>query len=334
MRIPVLIVFIIALTLSQTSGMSWAGESTPQEDLDRDGLHDEFEQEILLRFLPRFMVGSTECAGLPAEFLPDSREPQPIALNATIYGQVFAVDQLEGPGSYLEIHYYHLWREDCGRFGHQLDSEYVSVLARSDDSGQPAQFWKALYWYAAAHEGTICDASNGASASVLDAEERGATVWISPGKHASFLTEGFCNSFGCGGDRCRQMAALPSGRIINLGEPGRPMNGAVWADSEEWPLSGKMVSDFGASGPLADCLRCGIPTFQNESLPPAKAVVLGGNQLLRALELGSVSALSTVSKGSHDTDRALDRASRKTGKSVQQSLRVFGGWLKVLAHSL
>jgi len=304
-------------------------ERALEEDLDRDGLHDEFEHEILLRFQPRFLVSKTECAGLPAEFLPDSHDPQPLALNGTIYGQVFPVEGLERQGAYLEIHYYHLWSRDCGQFGHQLDSEYVSALAQSDDSSQPARLWKALYWYAAAHEGTICDASNGASAKALEAEEKGATVWISSGKHASFLAEDLCHSFGCGGDRCRQMEALTSGRIINLGEPGRPLNGAVWVDSAAWPLAGKMGPDFGAIGSLGGCLQCDTPTFQNASLPPAKAVVLGGNQLLKALEVGGEGALSALSRANEDTDRVLDRVSRKTGKSIQRSIRVLGDWLSV-----
>jgi hypothetical protein len=329
MRLQSQIAAAVFLTFLPGSTISWAGEGVPEGDFDRDGLDDRFEQEVLLRFKPRFLVSRTECAGLPAEFLPDSLDPETVALNGTIYGQVFPGGLQERPGAYLEIHYYHLWSSDCGQFGHRLDSEYVSVLARSDDSSRPAKLWKAVYWYAAAHEGTLCDASNGATAKALDAEEKGATVWISSGKHASFLAEDLCHSFGCGGDRCEQMEVLPPGRMINLGEPGRPLNGAVWVDSSEWPLAGKMVPDFGFDGSVAGCLFGDTPSFHNSSLPPAKAVVLGGNQLLKGLEVGGGGALSALSLANEDTNRALSRASGRVGKAIERSLRLCGNWLDV-----
>jgi hypothetical protein len=100
-----------------------------------------------------------------------------------------------------------------------------------------------LYWYAAAHEETLCDASNAAVASALDAEERGATVWISRGKHGSFLNEYKCR-LGCGGDICKKVVAMPIEKVINIGEPDAPLNGADWTASEEWPLKQKMRTDF------------------------------------------------------------------------------------------
>ena len=126
MRWVVLLELLTLITLFTVPG-SWRmsyGEAL--KDLDRDGLEDPFEQEILVRFLPEFRVSKTECAGLPAEFLPDTLEPQPVALNGTIYGQVFPVSPNGISGSSLEVHYYHLWSRDCGRFGHDLDTEHVS----------------------------------------------------------------------------------------------------------------------------------------------------------------------------------------------------------------
>ncbi len=204
-----LLTLITLFTVPGNWGMSY-GEAL--KDLDHDGLEDSFEQEILLRFLPELRVSKMECAGLPAEFLPDRPEPQPVALNGTIYGQVFPVSPNGISGSSLEVHYYHLWSRDCGRFGHDLDTEHVSVLVQSDSPKAAASRWKALYWYAAAHEGTLCDASNGARANAIPGRDPAVTIWISSGKHASFLTEDLCHRVGCGGDRCEQM--------IPLGETG------------------------------------------------------------------------------------------------------------------
>ena len=123
----------------------------------------------------------------------------------------------------VEIHYYHLWKKDCGRMGHALDTEHVSVLIRASGTHSISSKWMATYWYAAAHEDTVCDASQISRASTLHAEDHGATVWISAGKHASFLNEELCRR-GCGGDICEKMAPLSVSRIVNLGEIGMPMN--------------------------------------------------------------------------------------------------------------
>ena len=102
--------------------------------------------------------------------------------------------------------------------------------------------WKALYWYAAAHENTVCDVSQIAHASTLHAENSGPIVWISPGKHASYLNQALCEK-GCGADRCENMTALAPAKLINLGEATHPMNGSVFiAPSPAWPLAAKMTA--------------------------------------------------------------------------------------------
>jgi hypothetical protein len=111
--LPELLTLLALFTVPGSWGISY-GEAP--KDLDHDGLEDPFEQEILARFLPEFRVSKMECAGLPAEFLPDSTQPQAVALNGTIYGQVFPVAPDGISGSFLEVHYYHLWSRDCGRF--------------------------------------------------------------------------------------------------------------------------------------------------------------------------------------------------------------------------
>ncbi len=323
--LPELLTLITLFTVPGSWGISYAEAS---KDLDQDWLEDPFEQEILVRFLPEFRVSKTECAGLPAEFLPDRLEPQPVALNGTIYGQVFPVSPNGISGSLLEVHYYHLWSRDCGRFGHDLDTEHVSVLVQSDSPKAPASRWKARYWYAAAHEGTLCDASNGAKATAIPGQDPAVTLWISSGKHASFLTEDLCHRVGCGGDRCEQMIPFSPGKIINLGEPGAPLNGAVWTASSSWPLTEKMTSDFDDSVLLKlERLEREEVEFVSGPPLPFKAVLLGGNKTIGALEKGQSETEAALSTTSHQTGRGVNRGLSEAGGSLQRSFKKVGKWL-------
>ena len=71
----------------------------------------------------------------------------------------------------------------AGRTGHPLDTEHVAVLVSGTQS-EPLSSWKAVYWFAAADQDTLCDTSTAERAASLDAEERGPRVWISQGRRA------------------------------------------------------------------------------------------------------------------------------------------------------
>ena len=330
MRSVLLLELLTLITLFTVPGSWGMSDGEALKDLDHDGLEDPFEQEILVRFLPEFRVSKTECAGLPAEFLPDLPEPHAVALNGTIYGQVFPVSLNGISGSILEVHYYHLWSRDCGRFGHDLDTEHVSVLVQSDSPKAPVSRWKALYWYAAAHEGSLCDASNGAKATAIPGQDPAVTIWISSGKHASFLTEHLCHNVGCGGDRCEQMIPFFPGKIINLGEPGAPLNGAVWTASGSWPLAEKMTSDFD------DSTRLRLARLESEEVafvsgppPPTKAVLLAGNKTIGALDKGQSETVDALSTAGHQTGRSVNRGLREAGGSIQRFFKKMGKWLGI-----
>ncbi len=327
MRFVILLELLMFVAVPGSWGISY-GEAP--KDLDLDGLEDPFEQEILVRFLPEFRVSKAECAGLPAEFLPYSTEPQAVALNATIYGQVFPVAPDGISGSFLEVHYYHLWSRDCGRFGHDLDTEHVSVLVQSESLKAPAGRWKALYWYAAAHEGTLCDASNGARVSAIPGQDPTVTIWISSGKHASFLTEDLCHRVGCGGDRCEAMIPFVPTKIVNLGEPGAPLNGAVWIASGSWPLAEKMKKDFDDSTLLRlERLKRKEVAFVSGPPPPFKAVLLGGNKTIGALEKAQSETGGALSTTRHETGRSLNRGLREAGGALERSVNQVGKWLGI-----
>jgi hypothetical protein len=325
--------FGLLLAARVLSAQSTLEEPRFHIDTDHDGLSDVLEQQLLIQFLPKFMVGEHDCSGIPAEFEPDIRAPEARADNGTIYGQVFPVKDATDHAIIAEIHYYHLWRKDCGGYGHPLDTEHVAVLVRASDTHLTAATWKAVYWYAAAHENTVCDVSQIARAATLHAEDHGATVWISPGKHASYLNETLCQR-GCGADRCENMVPLRTMALINLGEPSHPMNDSLFVSSRAWPLMAKMsVSDF-PSAPVARLNQ--LPgtdiAWFNPGRHPAQGVIArssiteqaiagGGRNTTTAISLAGNSTGDALSKTSNSTGQALSTANDSTGNALQNSYR-------------
>jgi hypothetical protein len=293
-------------------------------DTDHDGLNDDLEQAILIQFAPKFMVDRADCSEVPAEFRPEGREPIVQAENATIYGQVFPKTAVDMAESLVEVHYYHLWKKDCGRMGHALDTEHVSVVIKASDSK-----WKAIYWYAAAHEDTPCDASQIARAATLDAEDRGATVWISAGKHASFLNEDLCRR-GCGGDFCDKMSPLAVGKVVNLGESGMPMHGASWTSSARWPLMAKMVrTDFkAATVARLESLPASDIAWVNPSKRPQQHAIAAGDSTIDALVTSHQNTDIAISTAGGNTGNALDKSYRSVKHSLGVSAHNVGKFLR------
>jgi len=273
----------------------------PGADLDRDSLDDATEQALLEQFLPRFHLSEGECDQAPAEFTSHAGEPRPLQRNGVIYGQAFP-HTTSGGARRVELHYHHLWSRDCGRGGHPLDAEHVSALV-SESRGQ----WRADYWLAAAHEGTVCDRGMARPAGV----EARAEVWISARKHASFLSAAECNRGGCGGDSCRQPRRLAVPRVINLGQPGALMPGMEWAASPRWPLLAKMGSDF------APDLLARLDA--SEGLIPTAGPLRGVH--------------TTLAVGNKPVS-ALDAAAGKTGAALDASATGTGGFLRRAARGV
>jgi hypothetical protein len=285
-------------------------------DSDRDGLSDALESALLAKYAPNFMFSQHDCSVRPAQFFSNKKSPTVIEDDGTIYGQGFPRKNHTGE---IELHYYHLWRKDCGEMGHRLDAEHVSALIKL---GTAVDDSKALYWYAAAHEDTVCDASQITRAKTIQAEDHGATVWISEGKHASFLSEALC-THGCGGDRCDEMEPLKTKQIIDLGEIGAPMNGIVWLSSSEWPLSNKLQrTDF--TDTRVSRVQ-GLPrtdvVWTNPSKRPAQAALLGANAGIGGATIGARSTDTALVIADANTSSALDKSSSKTGQALKSSSR-------------
>lgn len=294
-----LLLLSTAVLVNTASGQHPA--TTQNIDSDRDGISDAQEQFLLESFRPVFMISRTDCAIRPSKFEAGREDPKSLAEDGTIYGQVFPV-----PGNRIEIHYYTLWRADCGRMKHALDAEHASVLISMEPGAQP----KELYWFAAAHEKTACEMSSGGRAEALTMGGNHPKIWSSSGKHALFLRKDMCGH-GCGADSCKDDVELSeSGPVINIGELDWPMNGASWVKSASWPLADKMDSDF--SGDVLSRL---------ETSPADSITTVRGSRAVRGAIDGADAALDGGATGAHHTGAALDTADDHTSRSLDTAAR-------------
>lgn len=269
-----------------------AAAAAVARDSDGDGIDNKVERELMRRFAPRFLLSAGECDGMPAELRRAAAEPEVLAKNGTIYAQV-----LPAAGD-IEIHYYHVWANDCGRMGHPWDVEHVSVRIRDG---------KALYWLAAAHQDTVCDNANAAKAASLDAGDSGATVWISRGKHGSFLNESICRR-GCGGDSCTAMTEMPVAKLINIGEWDRPAKDTPWIRSAALQLEKKMRPEF-TPELMAALDKGGVQAVYPIKIP-GQAAILGLN-----------AAVDGLGVADRKTNRALGTAEQKTRNALGRAKR-------------
>jgi hypothetical protein len=312
-----------------------------QADADRDGLSDALEQRLLQQFEPSFQIARNDCSGRPAEFEPGVRNLAIQVEDGAIYGQVFLSKSSTPQHPVAEIHFYHLWRLDCGRHGHPFDTEHVATLIQADGPDLDTASWHAAYWFAAAHENTVCDVSQIARATTLHAEDHGATVWISNGKHASYLNETLCNA-GCGNDRCSEMSPLPQAPPINLGEPGHPMNGSLFIASTQWPLAGKMSTSNFPAGPIArlEQLPATDIGWYNPGRHPAQGIIAisshteahianAGTNPNTAMSLAGDNTSDAISSAQDHTGNALLKSYRKTTHALGSAIRHTGGALHV-----
>jgi len=291
------------------------------QDDDRDGLPDALEQAVLERFLPTFVLSADECDGLPAAMMPGTSDPRVAARNGTIYGYV--TPRSSGTeGADVEIKYFHLWARDCGRPSHAFDAEHVSALIHAPATDAPIDAWRAEYWYAAAHEGTVCDASSGARAEAIRAAASGPYVYVSRGKHASYLARGQCK-WGCGSDLCDSPGApLPYSAPVNLGEPLVPLNGATWIQSRRWSLAARLQTDFepslrarldGEPSPTVQALTIGLRPFQ--------APILGGDTGLDALIATGDAATTAITAAAEGASAAVASSGRAVGGALTRTVK-------------
>ena len=288
-------------------------------DSDADGLSDAMEQALLERFLPRFQISGGECDGKPARFAAGLLKATATERDGTIYGQVTPWGVLPDRRALIEVHFYDLWGKDCGRDGHVLDAEHVSVLLSAARADAPVENWRALYWFAAAHEATMCDMSQVATGEALGAERRGPEVWISAGKHAAYLAETICNG-GCGADRCERTVALQPARVVNLGEAGAPMNDAAWVADPRWPMEAKLGTDFPpAALARLEKQQMGEPVQMNGARPSVKGTIYVANATYGGLAMSAARTSGALGTADDHTEGALEISAVRTGGALRSA---------------
>jgi hypothetical protein len=317
--------------------------SAQDADTDHDGLSDRSEQALLDQFAPLFMVARHDCSNIPAEFSPDTLTPLVLEENGTIYGQAFPSKLSTPERPATELHFYHLWRTDCGPHGHHLDTEHVAVIVRASNidaaNNGGNMKWHAEFWYAAAHENTVCDVSQIARASTLHAEDHGAKVLISPGKHASYLNETLCEH-GCGADKCVDMVALKRRKVVNLGEVDHPMSGSSFIASAQWPLIAKMSNTNFPPQSIArlEALPDSDIAWFNPGHHPAQQVIAVSSTTQQSLAASSHNTTSALATASDNTDVAISLTGSSTrnalGKSYNNTKHALGSSAKDLGKAL
>lgn len=289
-------------------------------DSDHDGLDDQTEQALLQQFLPSFMIARQDCSNIPAEFTSGLKTPVVHQEDGTIYGQVSPSARSTAGRPAAELHFYHLWAKDCGSHGHHLDTEHVAVLVYASGADLARATWRAQYWYAAAHENTVCDVSQVTRASTLHADKSGPIVWITPGKHASFLNEALCRR-GCGADRCVNMVPLAAGKVVNLGEPGQPMNGSAFISSAEWPLATKMEMTNFPPDAIArvEALPATDIAWARAGRHPAQQIIAISGSTEQALANSGSDTTHALSTAGENTNVAISVAGDSTGSALKNS---------------
>lgn len=245
-------------------------------DTDRDGLPDEFEDKLLKKFKPHWHINGDDPAGVPVRLKENEYEPSIADKDGTIYGQVFRLDRCMEKICqnnecscrtyyFLEMHYISIWEDDklVWPFSqHMWDKEHISARAVHTGLENPnceldympsdsldilwdMEKWKVDLWEFYAHQGTPCEKVR----QVKGSFEKGIDVWVSY-KHGIFPSLNGCNKFlrfwcpdACFGDK-----NLGSPDPINIGEPFYPINKAYWIAFNAF-LLGKMDPDL----PLLKC---------------------------------------------------------------------------------
>jgi hypothetical protein len=294
-------------------------------DLDRDGIPDQLEQALLEKFQPTFMISPLDCDLQPAEFQSGTKDVIALDRNGTIYGQVFRPPANDSTNGVLELHYYHLWARDCGKMDHAFDAEYVASLIHMEHAGDAIENWTALYWYAAAHEGTVCDTSTIVRAMAIAPQDGGPRVWVSAGKHGSYFNRESCE-LGCGQDRCVNSVPLQASKLINVGETGATLNGAEWTSSAKWNLAQKMQTAFSPEMLAAADKPGSEPVLARRSNTQWQSTIAAMGTSLDAAGLGPQHTSAALSTARTKTRNALALSFRKLRSSLNKASQATAQW--------
>jgi hypothetical protein len=240
-------------------------------DGDADGIPDDFENNILYKFRPKWWIEQNDLAGKPIRMVPYSYSPQVQAKDGTIYGEVFrhnyCVQMVCSCNScicttfhWLEIHFFDLWDWDYGcqllnACRHQWDREHCSARLMHSGHDNPdcnpnyhppnesqilwnPSNWHIDLWKTFAHEGTSCSKTGYISGYF----NSGIDIWLSD-KHGTFKSQHSCNASQICCDDCDEPYSIGKPVPINVGQVyPYDLNGADW----NWVIVDKMDPDIEA----------------------------------------------------------------------------------------
>lgn len=234
---------------------SAAAETAPMDvavsaDRDGDGLDDAYEDKIVSEYLPYLSIDAGDKC--PRAILVYRLYPHP-----------------DAPKTRLHLIVDTLFETDCGASGHVGDNE---VFGLTIDPSKPAPAG-ILAVRAISHQGTTCEAvTNCGSCAGLEkcttATRRGAAypvVFYSKDKHGSYMQESKCDNACFFTNFCTLAPTPTEPRMINAGEPGKPMvndltaagmitTAAGWTEMTVFaydPWGGK---EFGKAGKVSEDL--------------------------------------------------------------------------------
>jgi hypothetical protein len=127
------------------------------------------------------------------------------------------------------------------------------------------------------------------------------------------------------------MTPLSVSRIVNLGEIGMPMNGAIWISSSRWPLTTKMArTDFqpAAISRLENLSQSGI-AWVNPAKRPAQSTIAAGDSTIDALLASNQNTDTALSTAGDATGNALDRSYGNVKHALGASAHGVGKFLGI-----
>jgi hypothetical protein len=196
-----------------------------------------FNDKLALKFAPTYVSSAEEdryLAELERETIPKIALGHP-PWRPCIY---YSIRQYASRNNqdFYEINYLSIWDKDTGGIlgqlnDHSWDTERTAVLVRGPAGGVNPSSFKAEEVYYAAHEGESINLST----YIQPADEnRGATVYCSLGKHASYPT--YPPSFLVLFDQFKQPETKtepPNYKLANAGTIDSPTDSAPWIKYKE-----------------------------------------------------------------------------------------------------
>jgi len=120
---------------------------------------------------------------------------------------------------------------------------------------------------------------------------------------------------------------MVDGALINVGEVGKPLNGALWTSSPLWPLSVKMQPVFNEPVVAQLSESDGIIPL-NESSRVKKGVIRRAGITADALETGHDHTGAAMATGSEKTGDAVSTGYSSTKSSLRRAAGAVGRWFR------